>query len=75
MRESDQPVGFAPAPSCWLTGREQGGVVIFLCFLGRRDVAGGDDIGSALDRRLDGCSMECVQSQRDEEIVSNHGSF
>ena len=42
---------------------------------GRRDVAGGDDVGLALDRRLNDRSMVCVRNERDDEIVSGHGSF
>ena len=42
---------------------------------GWRDVASGDDIGLALDRRLDDLSMVCVRNERDDEIVSGHGSF
>ena len=39
------------------------------------DVAGGDDVGFALDRRLDDLSMVCVGNERDDEIVSGHGSL
>jgi len=71
---SNQPVWFALAPS-WLTEREQGGVVIFLGFLGQRDVAGSDDTGLAPDGHLDDSSMVCIWSEQDDEIVSGHSSF
>jgi len=67
-------VRFSLAPSS-LTEREQGGVVIFLGFLGWRDVAGGNDTGLAPNGHLNDSSMVCIWSEQDDEIVSGHGSF
>ena len=67
----------AVCPSAVFLAEEggHGGAIIFLGFLGPRDVAGSDDVGLALDHHLNDCSMVCVRSEQDDEIVSGHGSF